>query len=185
MMAHIAIPDQVLDFWFSKRARKRWFRSTPAFDGEITERFEETWRAAARGELDDWTGTPEGAVALVIVLDQLPLNMYRGKPESFRTESAARAVAARAIERGLDARLSDAHKSFLYIPFMHSEDLRDQDRGIALYEQAGLADGLKWAGHHREIIRRFGRFPHRNRILGRPDTPEEAAWLRSEAAFRG
>lgn len=121
----------------------------------------------------------------MIVLDQFPLNMFRGTPQAFATEAASRAVADRAIRRGLDLKLEDAERAFLYPPFMHSEHLADQDRSAALFERAGLTANLGWARHHREIVRRFGRFPHRSAILGRTSTPEELAWLASEEAFRG
>jgi uncharacterized protein (DUF924 family) len=124
-------------------------------------------------------------LALVIVLDQFPLNMFRGQRESFATEAAAREAAVQAIAWGFDQSLTDEQKAFLYLPFMHSEDLADQDRAVALYEGAGLENSLKWARHHRELIRRFGRFPHRNAILGRPSTPEELAYLGSAGAFKG
>ncbi|ROR34441.1 DUF924 family protein [Inmirania thermothiophila] len=178
-------PREVLDFWFDARVRGQWFRATPALDAEIRDRFEGLWRRAAGGGLAAWEATAEGALALVIVLDQFPLNMFRGRPEAFSTEALAREVAARAIARGLDAALDDAGRAFLYLPFMHSEDLRDQDRAVALFAAAGLEDNLRWARHHREIVRRFGRFPHRNAVLGRPSTPEEEAWLASPEAFRG
>ena len=128
---------------------------------------------------------PEGALALVICLDQLPLNMFRGQAESFAGEALSRAIAAAAIERGFDQKLDNIQKVFLYMPYMHSEDLADQDRAMALFEQAGLTDNLHWAKHHREIVSRFGRFPHRNAILGRQSTPEELAYLASDEAFKG
>lgn len=177
-------PETVLEFWFGE-ARERWFNSTPAFDRRVIECFLPVWQAAANGELAGWEATPEGALALVIVLDQFPLNMFRGRPEGFSTEAQARAVAERAIEAGFDRQLSGEQKAFLYLPLMHSESLADQERSIALYESAGLKDNLRWACHHRELIRRFGRFPHRNAILGRESTPDEAAYLNSEGAFHG
>lgn len=177
-------PDRVLQFWFSKDARKRWFRSTAAFDTEIRERFAATRQAARDGRLADWKQTASGALALVIVLDQFPLNMYRNQPLGFATEAASREVAGRAIERNLDNELTAEQKAFLYLPFMHSEDLRDQERSVALFAAAGLEDNLKWARHHREIIARFGRFPHRNAILDRTSTAEELAWLDSPQAFK-
>jgi uncharacterized protein (DUF924 family) len=177
--------EAVLAFWFAERVRPLWFRSTPALDDEITERFLETYRAAAAGELQHWETTPQGALALAIVLDQYPLNMFRGSAQAFATEAAARAVAERAIARGDDLLLTDEQRGFLYLPFMHSESLADQDRSVELYERAGLAEGLHWARHHHELIRRFGRFPHRNAVLGRESTAEELAYLRSDAAFTG
>ncbi|HEY5789570.1 MAG TPA: DUF924 family protein [Gammaproteobacteria bacterium] len=177
--------EALLAFWFDPAHRPLWFRATPEFDAELGERFLATWEAARDDALHAWEATPRGALALVIVLDQLPLNMFRGQPESFATEAAARAVAARAIARGFDAALDDAGRAFLYLPWMHSETLADQDRAVALYAAAGLADNLKWAEHHREIVRRFGRFPHRNAILGRDSTAAEQAWLASPDAYGG
>lgn len=174
----------VLDFWFAPGMEKGWFNSSPALDREIVERFEGVWRAGRDGELSHWEGSAAGALALTIVLDQFPLNMYRGLPASFSTEAAARAVAARAIARGLDAELDvGQQRFFLYLPFMHSEDLADQERALALFEQAGLRGSLRIARHHRDIVARFGRFPHRNAILGRDSTAEELAWLASPEGF--
>ena len=129
--------------------------------------------------------TADGALALVIVLDQFPLNMYRGEARAFATEALARQVADRALARGYDQELAAVEKAFLYMPFMHSENLMDQDRCVSLYEAAGLEDNLRFARHHREIVRRFGRFPHRNRSLGRSSTAEEEAYLSSKQAFLG
>lgn len=178
-------PQTILDFWFAGDTRRAWFRSTPAHDAEIRTRFEDLWRRAARGELDAWAQTPLGAVALVIVLDQFPLNMFRGQPEGYATEAAALAIAGLAVDAGLDRELPAEQRAFLYMPFMHSEDLADQDRAVALFDEAGLAENLRFARHHREIVRRFGRFPHRNRVLGRRSTPEEEAYLGSKDAFLG
>lgn len=178
-------PEEVLGFWFGPQARERWFKSTPAFDAEVRARFEAAWQAAAEGRLEHWAQTPAGAVALVIVLDQFPLNMYRDRAESFATEARARAVSERALDAGFDRELPDAQKAFLYMPFMHSEDAADQARSVALYEAAGLEHNLKWARHHRDLIARFGRFPHRNAILGRESTPAEREYLDSTEAFRG
>jgi len=119
----------------------------------------------------------------VVLLDQMPLNMFRGQPESFSTEAQSREVAGRAIERGLDQSLPDNQKAFLYLPYMHSEALVDQDRSVELFERAGLRENLRWAKHHRGIVRRFGRFPHRNAILGRESTPDEIEWLASPDSF--
>jgi uncharacterized protein (DUF924 family) len=181
----LASADAVLAFWFSAATEPFWFRATPAFDAALRQRFATTYRAAVAGRLAGWEQSPAGALALVITLDQWPLNMFRGRPEGFATEAEARRVAAAAIAQGFDSGLTVARRAFLYLPFMHSEDLVDQDRSVALFSADGFADNLEWARHHRELIRRFGRFPHRNAILGRPNTPEEAAYLGSEAAFRG
>jgi uncharacterized protein (DUF924 family) len=176
---------EVLEFWFAEEARPLWFRSTPAFDGRVRERFLPVWEAAAEGRLQGWRDTPEGALALVIVLDQLPLNMFRGTARAFATEAMSRKVADHAIRQGWDRGMDDTRRGFLYLPFMHSESLADQERSVQLYRDAGLTDSLRWAEHHREIIRRFGRFPHRNEPLERASTPAETAWLQSEEAFRG
>lgn len=175
----------LLEYWFSDEVARRWFRSTPQFDEALRQRYEALVQKAFAGELDDWAESPLGALALVILLDQFPLNIYRGKPQSFSGEFPAREVAAAAIEKGWDRDLTDKQKAFLYIPFMHSENTADQDRSVALYRDAGLTDNLRWAEHHRNIVRHFGRFPHRNDILGRSSTEEELAWLASDEAFRG
>jgi uncharacterized protein (DUF924 family) len=178
-------PNELIELWFSERVRPLWFKSTPAFDEELRASFLETYRAALNGELSHWADSPEGALALVICLDQLPLNMFRNQVESFAGEAPSRQVAAMAIERGFDQALDKIQKVFLYMPFMHSENLEDQDRAIELFELAGLTDNLHWAKHHREIVSRFGRFPHRNAILGRHSTQEELAYLASDEAFKG
>ena len=175
--------ETLLDFWFSPESRERWFNATPEFDAQLRTAYEGLWQQGRAGMLPDWEATPEGALALVILLDQLPLNMFRDQPESFTTEALSREVAGRAIERGFDTGHANEQKVFLYMPFMHSESLADQDRSVELFEQAGLADNAEWAAHHRDIVRRFGRFPHRNVILGRDSTPEELDWLASPDAF--
>lgn len=178
-----AQPAAVLDFWFAPGMEKRWFNSSAALDAEIAARFGELWQAGRDGALRAWESDAPGALALTILLDQFPLNMFRHRPESFSTEALARGVADRAIARGLDARLQAPRLPFLYLPFMHSEDAADQARSVRLFEQAGLTENLRFARHHRDIIARFGRFPHRNAILGRPSTAEEIAWLASPQGF--
>ena len=183
-MTHVS-PQDILDFWFSQRLQPHWFSSTSAIDDEIRTRFETTWQAAARGELAAWSTTPKGALALIIVLDQFPLNIYRHQALSFSTEAQARACTAAAIDAGWDEGLSDQEKLFLYLPFMHSEALADQDRSVALFESMSLERATQFAHHHRDLIRRFGRFPHRNAALGRESTQEELDYLASDEAFRG
>ena len=178
-------PAEIVDFWFSEPMRSRWFRSTQAVDREIRVRFEAVWLQAASGALADWRETARGCLALAIVLDQFPLNMYRGQPRAFATEGQAIEVSLLAVERGLDRQLAADRRAFLYMPLMHSEDLAHQDLSVRLFEQAGLASNARFARHHRDLIRRFGRFPHRNAILGRTSTVEEAAYLASKQAFRG
>jgi uncharacterized protein (DUF924 family) len=169
---------EVLDFWFGDRARARWFKPTPEFDQLVRERFGPLLARAARGDLRAWEATAEGALALCILLDQMPRNIFRGEARAFATDEQARAIAERALERGFDRELAGEQKQFLYLPFMHSESLSNQLRCLALFEAAGLPEGCRHAKDHVDVIRRFGRFPHRNAALGRPTTPEEAAFLR-------
>ncbi|MBD3671475.1 MAG: DUF924 domain-containing protein [Gammaproteobacteria bacterium] len=176
-------PHEILDFWFSERCRKCWFESTQEMDQEIRERFESVWRQARDGELDEWRQSAEGCLALAIILDQFPLNMYRNQPQSFSTEAMARDCAREAIENGFQEQLDESQQLFLFLPFMHSENLADQDTSVELFKQAGME--TKWAQHHREIVKRFGRFPHRNAILGRQSTDEELEYMSSDEAFKG
>ncbi|MDD5366027.1 MAG: DUF924 domain-containing protein [Gallionellaceae bacterium] len=177
--------QDLLDFWFSEAMRKRWFASTPELDRTIRERFEPMWQQACAGELDHWLDTPDGALALVIVLDQLPLNMYRGEALAYASEGQAVAAAQRALELGHDKAMPQDRLAFLFLPFMHSEALADQDRSVELFRAAGLTGILYWAEHHREIVRRYGRFPHRNEALGRDSTADELDYLASDQAFKG
>jgi uncharacterized protein (DUF924 family) len=185
MAPHSLSPGDILAFWFDDSMRAAWFRSTPAIDDLIRVRFESLWQQAARGELDHWSQTAEGALALIIVLDQLPLNMFRGQAAAFATEARAIDVSKAAIAAGLDRELAGDRVAFLYMPLMHSEDPDDQDQAVERFAAAGLDDNLRFARHHRDLIRRFGRFPHRNAILGRTSTADELAYLASEQAFHG
>lgn len=174
--ASLAAPAQVLDFWFSAGPQK-WFSKDDAFDGAIRERFLPAYEAAAAGRLTDWEATPEGALALVIVLDQFPRNMFRGSPRTFATDALALGVAKQSITQGFDMQLGLPKRNFFYLPFMHSENLADQERCVELSRRSGDQNTLKYAELHTDIIRRFGRFPHRNAVLGRATTPEEQAFL--------
>ena len=169
---------EILDFWFSARVRPLWFQSTPEFDSELRQRYESVWSRACAGVYDHWAEEPRSALALVIILDQFPLNMFREDARQYSTEAHARRVAELAIDAGFDQQLADAEKSFLYLPFMHSETLEDQERSVALYEAAGLEDNLRFARHHRDVVARFGRFPHRNEALGRESTSAELDYLK-------
>jgi uncharacterized protein (DUF924 family) len=173
----IATAKEIVTFW-REAGFERWFKKDEAFDAEITRRFLPTYEAAAAGKLRDWESSAEGALALLILLDQFPRNMFRGDKRAFATDPLARAVTAGALIKGFDAQAGDM-RPFFYLPFEHSEDMADQERGLALYKAAGDADGLKWAEIHADIIRRFGRFPHRNKVLGRETTAEEQAFLDS------
>ncbi len=168
-------PRDVLAFW-REAGPDKWFTKDTAFDDAIRGRFLPTYEAAVAGALA-WDATPEGALALLIVLDQFPRNMFRGSARTYAADPLARKIASRAIDRGFDQQVAVPERSFFYLPFEHSEDPADQERCVALNRASGDADALKWAELHADIIRRFGRFPHRNVVLGRATTPEEQAFL--------
>ncbi len=172
----IVSPQSVLEFWRAA-GEEKWFKKNAAFDDDIRTRFLATYEAAAADRLSDWERTADGALALVIVLDQFPRNMFRNDARTYAADPQARAVANRALDRGFDHAVPDIDRQFFYLPFEHSETLADQDRCCALFTATGDADKLKWAEAHADIIRRFGRFPHRNAMLGRATTPEEQAFL--------
>ncbi|TWA95950.1 DUF924 family protein [Bradyrhizobium stylosanthis] len=176
-------PSGILAFW-REAGRERWYERSDAFDADVRRRFLPLWQKAATGELAAWEASDDGALALVIVLDQFPRNMFRDDPRTFSSDARAREVARRAIDRGADRRVDPVLREFLYLPFMHSEHLPDQEHCVALFQntenvanEADSAENLKYARVHADIIRRFGRFPHRNRVLGRPTTEEEQAFL--------
>jgi uncharacterized protein (DUF924 family) len=169
-------PMDVLAFWLMAGPDK-WFEKDPGFDAEIAARFAGVWRAAADGELAPWEETPEGALALAIVLDQFPRNMFRGQARMYEADVLARAVVARALMRGFDQQVALLERRFFYLPFMHSEDLADQERCVALARGYGDEEFMCYAAQHADIVRRFGRFPHRNAALGRATSPEEQAFL--------
>jgi len=168
--------DSVLAFWRAL-GRDKWFSRDDAVDAVIRRRFLLTYDAAVAGSLAGWEDTPQSALALLIVLDQFPRNMFRGSARSFAADPQAREVAGRALARGFDQAVVPGERGFFYLPFMHSEDLADQERCVALYQATEDADGLKFALIHADIIRRFGRFPHRNAVLGRETTADEQAFL--------
>ena len=177
--------QEIVGFWFSDEVKKLWFNSNETFDETIRNMFEPTYHAGVNGLLKKWEETAQGGLALVILFDQFPLNMYRGDKKGFATELLSRDIAQAAIDKGFDQEMTNAEKSFLYMPFMHSENIEDQRRGALLFEAAGLVDNAKFASHHRSIVERFGRFPHRNKILGRKNSDAEACYLNSEEAFLG
>jgi uncharacterized protein (DUF924 family) len=168
--------EAALAFWFAPEHAAHWFAADAAFDEAIRTGFAADAEAAAAGRLRDWAATPPGWLALLILLDQFPRNMFRDSARAFATDPLARAIAAGALVKGFDSAFPEL-RSFFYLPFEHSEDLADQERALALYKAAGDADNLKWAEIHADIIRRFGRFPHRNAVLGRATTPDEQAFL--------
>lgn len=171
-------PAEVVNVWI-EAGRRRWFKKDAGFDAEIRARFEALHHAAARRELDAWAAGPEGALALLLLLDQFPRNMFRGSPHAFATDPLARHFARLAVEAGFDAAVDPALRQFFYLPFEHSESMADQDLACALTDASGDANAIKWAQLHRDIILRFGRFPHRNTSLGRETTENEAEFLRS------
>lgn len=178
----------VLDFWFGARgsaehgrARACWFVKDATFDETIRTRFLTLWEAASRGELDAWLAHPASALALVIMLDQFSRNLFRGDPRSFSQDGRALAAAKRMVDEGVERAMLPVERWFVYLPFEHSESMPDQLRSLELFgslsadpDSAGTID---YARRHHDIIRRFGRFPHRNDILGRPSTPEELGFL--------
>jgi uncharacterized protein (DUF924 family) len=162
-------------FW-RDAGEKRWFRKDPAFDADFQRRFLAAHEAAANGALVDWQAEPESALALVLLLDQFPRNCFRGTPRVYATDAQARAVTTAAIDAGFDLRTEPALRLFFYLPYSHSESLADQDRAVELASRLP-GDSLAHALGHREIVRRFGRFPHRNAVLGRKSTQEELTYL--------
>jgi uncharacterized protein (DUF924 family) len=177
--------QNLIEFWFSEEASKHWFNSTKAFDQTLSEAYEDTWVEAKQGKLDHWQQSATGSLALVIVLDQFPLNMFRGQVKSFSTESQSRDVARVAIDKGFDQELPASQVSFLYMPFMHSEDLDDQALGVELFNKPGLESNYRFARHHYSIVERFGRFPHRNKVFGRESSDAEIEYLDSREGFQG
>ena len=178
-------PTSILDFWFSEPANKFWFKPTSDFDEKIRSMYETIWEQASDNKLDYWKQSPDGALALIIILDQFPLNMFRGTAKSFSTERKAIDICHYAITNKYDSELTSIQLSFLYMPLMHSENIDDQNLSVKLFEKAGLKNNLRYAKHHRNIILKFGRFPHRNKILDRASSREELEYLASPRAFKG
>jgi uncharacterized protein (DUF924 family) len=178
-MAVRVTATEIVAFWRGAGPDK-WFARDESFDQTIRSRFLQSYEAAANGELAAWEESVEGALALVLLFDQFPRNMFRDSARAFATDMQGRAAADRALARGFDRATDLAMRSFFYLPFMHSETLIDQDRCVRLYEALGDAEQLRYATEHRDVIRRFGRFPHRNRALGRDTTPAEQAFLEAD-----
>ena len=186
--------DAILTFWFGSesdadwgRPRAVWFRKDPTFDAQIRERFLPDVESALAGRYADWAESPAGALALLILLDQFPRNLFRGTARGFAGDAAALALARQVLEAGWDKTMTPVQRVFAYLPFEHSEAIEDQDRSVALF--GALADAypahagfLDYAHQHRDVIVKFGRFPHRNAALGRPSTPEELAYLAQPGA---
>lgn len=167
----------VITFWFAEIDHRYWFRKDDRFDGTVRRRFRGVYDEVVAGRNPDWMAMPEGCLATILVLDQFPRNMFRGTPQAFATDAQARAVARLALQKTFDRPLALEQRLFMYMPFEHSESMDDQELSCQLMTRLGDPGYLYYAERHREIIRRFGRFPHRNRILGRDNTPAEAAYL--------
>ncbi len=177
-------PRDVLDFWFAA-GKEKWFAKDDAFDAEIVARFKQAHEAARDGAHDSWTESAQDMLALIILLDQFPRNMYRGSPDMFAADPKAAALSKLAIERKMDGEVPQAARQFIYMPLMHSEDLANQELCVRLFKaDPALEDNVPFAVDHRDIIARFGRFPHRNTVLGRTTTAEEQAFL-DEGGFAG
>ena len=174
--------DAVTGFW-SAAGEQRWFARSEAFDRDCEARFLATHFAAARRELEHWTERADGVLALLILLDQVPRNVFRGSAHSYATDPLARHYAARGVDAGFDRQVERAMRIFFYLPFTHSEDIADQERSLLLHRTFPGSGQDTWAARHHEVIRRFGRFPHRNAALGRATTPEEQAWLDAGGGF--
>ena len=183
--------SDLLHYWFLPNNKKHWFNSTPAIDEEIREKFESLWSIAYSGELDDWRGSPKSCLALIIILDQLPLNMFRGHAKCFLSEKMALELCHYALLQGYDKDMHEEELVFLLMPLGHSETMSDQKLHLELIEwhtQNGKIesqDVLRFANHHHDLVEEFGRFPHRNAILGRKSTPQEVEYLASDRAFTG
>lgn len=176
---------EVLDFWFAPEVRTKWFEESPELDMTVRRQFGELYARAATGQLKDWENSSGGCLALCLLLDQMSRMIFRGDPRAFATDGRALAVAEHALAHGFDRRLPQEQRQFLYMPFMHSERVADQLRCLALFEATRLSTARKYAKEHLEIIRRFGRFPHRNRVLGRASTREEAVYLEANPEAYG
>jgi len=176
---------EVLDFWFAPSSKAHWFEPSAAFDRSVAARLGDLHRRAASGDLEAWRSSAEGCVALCILLDQAPRQLFRGEARAFATDAKALAVAEQALAEGLDHQLPVEQREFLYLPLMHSERLADQERCVALYEAKELRHNLHHAAGHADLIRQFGRFPHRNAALGRTSTAAEETYLRQGGKLFG
>ncbi|WP_129140042.1 DUF924 family protein [Modicisalibacter coralii] len=167
----------ILDFWFNGLTPRQWFAKDAALDRQIAQRFQAVFEAARAGELWTWRQSPQGRLAEILILDQFSRNLYRDRPEAFAQDPQALVLAQEAVAHHADRHLEGPRRAFLYMPYMHSESLAIHDEALRLFDQPGLEDNLKYERRHREILVRFGRYPHRNAILGRASTDEERAFL--------
>lgn len=177
---------EILHFWFEETEPQLWFQKNETFDARVRDRFLTIYRLACDGLCDGWKQDAEGCLALCILLDQFPRNMFRDRPEAFATDGKALLVAKHAVAKGFDQMLPVIRRRFLYLPYEHSEDLQDQKKCLELFARIKKEDpvGYEYALRHLQVIEQFGRFPHRNAILGRDNTPEEDAYMaRPDAGF--
>lgn len=175
--------ERFLAYWFGELKPEQWWKRDASVDAALKARFADLYERLAEEVPDDWLASPRGTLAAVMVLDQLPRNFFRDDARAYATDAKARALVRDALARGVDAALGKEERLFLYLPLEHSEDAADQARSVALYEALGDAQALDYARKHKQVIDRFGRFPHRNRVLGRSTTPEEAEFLKGPALF--
>ncbi|MHB0776509.1 DUF924 family protein [Halomonas sp. WWR20] len=173
------LPEDVLQFWFEALKPRQWFIRDDALDSEITRRFGDLLAAAGRAELWRWRRSDAGRLAEIVVLDQFSRNVYRDTPAAFGNDPLALALAQEAVAAGVDSRLDTLRRSFVYMPFMHSESLLIHEQAMQLFDQPGLEDSLDFERRHHDILLRFGRYPHRNAILGRTSSEEEQAFLKT------
>jgi uncharacterized protein (DUF924 family) len=178
-------PIDIINYWYSDEIQKYWFSSTKEIDIQIKNKYEKIWQQANVGYYDNWMNKADGCLALIIIFDQFPLNMYRGKKASFKTEKKAIEITLHALKKGFDKDIEQKKLIFLFMPLMHSENLEHQNLAIKLFEKYKLMKNLEFAKHHKNIIKKFGRFPHRNLILKRESTKQEIEYLKSEQAFNG
>ncbi|GAB2795014.1 DUF924 family protein [Halomonas shantousis] len=170
-------PEDVLEFWFETLAPRQWFVKDEALDSEIARRFGDLLAAAGRCELWPWRRTDAGRLAEIVVLDQFPRNVHRGTPDAFANDPLALALAQEAVAQGVDSRLDPDRRAFVYMPFMHSESLAIHEQALRLFDQPGLEGSLDYERRHHAILVRFGRYPHRNAVLGRLSSEAEQAFL--------
>ena len=180
--SRIRTPEEVVAYWCETLTAKDWWQSTPELDASVRDRFAATHLALSREVAPEWRASPEARLAAIIVLDQFPRNMYRASPMAFATDWIARREARLALEAGADSQVDYGRRHFFYMPLEHSEDLADQDLCVGLFEALGDEMYLDYALRHRDVIARYGRFPHRNAFLGRASTAEEQAYLAQPGA---
>lgn len=177
------LPVDVLRFWFAEPVRPFWFKKNPAFDAEIRQHFIKTYNAAYEGGLLEWKNTPTDMLAMIILFDQFPRHMFRGTERAYESDALANCCADSALKRGDDSYLTPDERIFLYMPLLHSEHMVDQERSVRFFRALGNPTALDYALQHYEIVKQFGRFPHRNKLLGRKTTPQETEFLKTHTGF--